>query len=240
MTDRPIIFSAPMVRALLEGRKTQTRRLLNPQPELTREESDEGPALYHVHNAHGGSIGVPEDQVAATAIDYAPWQVGDRLWVRESWRTLHKWDCLAPRALADDRRKVTFEADPENRNPLWAFGKLRPAIFMPRWASRLTLVVTEVRVEQLLDISEEDAAAEGFASGPLGDPMPDTDIGDGWTVSSPGGWASAAGHFQMLWCELHPDWDGFSSPWVAAITFEVHRCNIDAPADPLDIAGAAA
>lgn len=89
------------------------------------------------------------------------------------------------------------------------------------------LLVTDVRVQPLLNISEDDARAEGFTDGPIGDPIAETDIGDGWTVSSPGGYASAAGHFQVYWAQLYPDWDGFSSPWVAAYTFRPILGNID-------------
>jgi len=103
--------------------------------------------------------------------------IGDRLWVREAWRTADVLDDLPPRDLRKtedatiDRTPIRYEADgathdfDETCDP--AFGRLRPGMFMPRWASRLTLTVTDVRVQQLLDITEEDARAEGFEDGRL-------------------------------------------------------------------------
>lgn len=170
MTDRSLIFSEPMVRALLEGRKTQTRRL-----------------------------GVKHWTVLA----------GDRIWVRENWRTLQKSDCLAPRHLGADISKITFEADPENRNRLWAFGKLRPSIHMPRWASRLTLIVEGVKIERLQDISEEDAYAEGVAGLPH-------EIGQ-----------KPRAIFAELWCGLHGPGSWDANQFVAAISFRVIKANID-------------
>ena len=78
MTDKPIIFSGPMIRALLDGQKTQTRRVLKPQPE------ERANGLWHVFNRYGGSAGVHVDQVGEVAADYAQWRSGDRLWVREN------------------------------------------------------------------------------------------------------------------------------------------------------------
>lgn len=192
MTDRPILFSGPMVRALMEGRKTQTRRVFVPPPPFD----------------FFDDISV---ELAAGVITpkYAP---GDRLWVREAWRTLHTSDCLAPRHLAEDPSKVTFEADSHRRNPLWAFGKLRPSMFMPRWASRLTLIVTDVRLQRLQDISDGDAVAEGCPG-----------HNSGWLDD-----CSPREEFQDLWNGLNAKrapW--VSDPWVVAITFVPHLCNID-------------
>lgn len=216
MRDLPIMFSAPMVRAILREieqpgtGKTQTRRFLTA-------DCDEPPAFVH------------DGVIAALDENGRPYRwpntkaVGDRLYLREHWRAWSQYDRMSPReipACVD----VQYVAD----DPLSPWdSRFRQAMHMPRWASRLTLIVTDVRVQQLLDISEEDARAEGFADGPLGDPMPETAIGGGWTISSPGGWASAAGHFQVYWSQLHPDWDGFSSPWVAAYTFRPILGNID-------------
>ncbi len=216
MADLPILFSASMVRAILREieqpgtGKTQTRRLLT-------SDCDAPPAL------------VRDGVIRAYDENERPYRwpntkaVGDRLYVREHWRAWSQYDRMSPREIPAGA-DVQYVAD----DPLSPWDtRFRQAMHMPRWASRLTLIVTDVRVQQLLDISEEDAQAEGFADGPLGDPMPETDIGGGWTISSPGGYASAAGHFQVYWTLLHPDWDGFSSPWVAAYTFRPILGNID-------------
>lgn len=236
---KPILFSAPMVRALLDGRKTQTRRVLKPQP-------DEPPGFrppigfsYMTPPRHYEMRGWTADQGPLMRHRPLPYWQGDLLWVRETWRLTHvgggRGGNVLPfnsyelqwRATDLDVERFTFEGEDDPFIRFAADG-WRPSIFMPRWASRLTLEVTNVKVERLLDISEEDAKAEGFAAGPIGDPMPETPIGGGWTISSPGGWASAAGHFQILWQEINREWDGFSSPWVVAVTFKVHRVNVDA------------
>jgi hypothetical protein len=177
VTDYPIIFSAPMVRALLDGRKTQTRRL-----------------AWRLTTHRGRYCEAP-----------TIWQKvkpGDRLYVRERF----SYD-----RLDIDRNGMAppwYWADGNPERGDWT--KPKPSIHMPRWASRLTLGVTEKRQDPLLDISEKDAQAESF--------QPE-DIGDSF--------ASAAGVFQIYWSEIHPDWDGVSSPEVVALTFTVHQLNID-------------
>ena len=138
MSDHPIIFSGPMVRSLLDGRKTQTRRVLKPQPQ------GEQPKNWTRANDK--------------AVRYAP---GDRLYVREAINKVSTPGDVVYRA--------DFEAGGNDGAGLgW-----RPSIHMPRWASRLTLTVTDVRVQRLQDISEEDARAEGCdvheEARPLGD-----------------------------------------------------------------------
>ncbi len=221
MTTRPIIFSAPMVRALLAGRKMQTRRLLRvPPAQAARLDIEQGypdPGI-----GAGGYLKAPSRDGETVERVYPFCEAGDRLWVKESHR-LVECDCTETCRVTG---RVWYEADASGYHEC-NLNRLRPSIFMPRWASRLTLDVTAVRVERLLDISEADAEAESFRAGPIGEPLPETPIGDGWTISSPGAWASAAGHFQSTWAELHPEWDGYSSPWVAAITFRVLLGNVD-------------
>ena len=227
MTDRPIIFSAPMINALLDGRKTQTRRILKDAPAPTANMFCDrvGPTGFQ----WTGEFGLPRLPFTP------PYAICDRLWVKETWAVGACADSLKPRELHPgtwlrDNGGLWYRADnAEPATPISPRGRTRTGRFMPRWASRVTLIVENVRVQRLLDISEDDAIAEGFADGPIGDPMPERDIGDGWTVSSPGGWASAAGHFQILWAKLHPDWDGYSSPWVVALTFRLIKANIDSP-----------
>lgn len=206
MRVKPIIFSGPMVRAILEGKKTQTRRVLNPQIVCT-------PGITPTFSWGKFSGLFPDDWFGyGNEIDGGlPYQPGDILWVREAWRALQSNDCLAPRHLADDRSKVTYEADSENRNPLWAFGKFRQGMHMPRWASRLTLEVTEVRVQRLQDISRGDAMDEGC-------PFPNMAAGP-----NPCDW------FADLWNSINEK-RGFgwgANPWVCAVTFQPHQINVD-------------
>jgi len=235
MADLPIIFSAPMVRAILREieqpgtGKTQTRRVINPQPFADGYydgEVDCTPVPAQASNL-AAFFRFGARAVGGDAVRTETWEpryaIGDRLYVREHWRAWSQYDHKSPRDIPAGV-DVQYVAD----DPLSPWdSRFRQAMHMPRWASRLMLIVTDVRVQQLLDISEEDARAEGFADGPLGDPIPETDIGGGWTLSSPGGYASAAGHFQVYWSKLHPDWDGFSSLWVAAYTFRPILGNID-------------
>ncbi len=135
MKERPIIFSTPMVRAILDGRKTMTRRVMKPQPEDYP--YHHGLAVYRV--AKKCPYGVP----------------GDLLWVRETWATTEQAG-VHP----SDAEMVYRATDPDwETMEGWQW---RPSIFMPRWASRLTLRITSVRAERVQDITEEDARAEGF------------------------------------------------------------------------------
>ena len=155
------------------------------------------------------------------------WCVGDRLWVREAWRTLQKWDDLKPRHVMDDFDKIDFEAGGFKRNPLWAWGKKRSPLYLPRWASRLTLIVEKVRVQRVQDISEEDAKAEGAPY----------DDGTDFPVEKapPGakhiedGWDCARDWYADLWDKLHGEGAFEANPWVAAISFRPILANIDAP-----------
>jgi hypothetical protein len=192
MTDRPIIFSAPMVRALLDGRKTQTRRVLKPQPFQT----PDGWGCVD----HNGS---PQKWLPCLPglHRYAP---GDRLWVREVWHP--------PFAADDDSGGLAvYRATTQGPEP----HRWRSPIHMPRWASRLTLHVTEVRVQRLQEISAEDVQAEGACELAF---VPPTDADT----------AEARAIFRALWNSLHgPDaWD--ANPWVCAVSFTVERANIDA------------
>jgi hypothetical protein len=242
MRERPILFSAPMVRAILAGQKTQTRRMVKPQPQHPSFGSrkmlaldDEGIDLY----LHGGPL--------------LPWAIrcpygrdGDRLWARETWRVgawrgpMHdrssdhwvaldyqadgharrEWlscgadDRLERQSLADAHRAGRIEVDGRFE---WEPGqspcRWRPSIHMPRWASRLTLEVTDVRVERLQSISEDDARAEGV----------DYDPGEGGVFWVPGlGCASdsAAESFRLLWTSINGAESWNANPWVWVITFK--------------------
>ena len=200
MPDKPIIFSAPMVRALLDGRKTQTRRVLKPQPAWGAPEnyqpmSDEDP-YWAVFDA---------DHVETRLrVNYAP---GDRLWVREAIHWTGNLRFVADDAVVDlDRMPNGFTTSLQRIT----------SIFMPRWASRLTLTVTEVRVQRLQEISTDDAIAEGIS-------LPWV-AGGTLAVMAQG---IAKDGYRALWNSLHgPDaWE--ANPWVVAISFTVQRGNID-------------
>jgi len=155
MKERPILFSGPMVRAILAGHKTQTRRLVKVGD--TIEERDDGTRWpYFTTWAHG------DDGSPWAACPYG--EPGDRLWVRETWAARTDVDALKDPDKA--RHYAMYRADdagsPTDPNNWHDYGgKWRPSIHMPRWVSRLTLAVTAVRVERLQEISEDDAQAEG-------------------------------------------------------------------------------
>lgn len=149
--ERPILFSGEMVRAILDGRKTQTRRIVKPQPPSHVREIRVGMFEPVVIRKGMEEPGTP---VFGFADEERGWKCkygkpGDRLWVRETWFC------------------ITGEPGPISCNYKADFGEHRfagfwkPSIHMPRWASRITLEITGVRVERLNDISEEDAIAEG-------------------------------------------------------------------------------
>lgn len=152
MSERPILFSGPMVRAILEGRKSQTRRIAK----LT--------ASGNVKEPRGHRRWHPGDPEVVAACPYG--RAGDRLWVREAWAQRLDRDHLNGTQLyAAGVREAWYWADGPGRccrtGCAGAAGRVRTARFMPRWASRITLEVTGVRVERLQDISEADALAEG-------------------------------------------------------------------------------
>lgn len=228
MTDRPILFSGPMIQALLDGRKTQTRRALKPQPRPGlygdgSEISDD----YFVWEPKGQVIPLT-DTCTYRWRPLLPYVPGDHLWVRETWApvvcTGNSWHVAD--GLGTDPRKHTlkFKADNDARS---VFGKWKPSIHMPRWASRLTLTVTDVRVERVRDISEEDAISEGvFAHDAVGaDPYSPS-----WRHQR-GGWKfdTPRTAFRDLWDAFNAKrgygWD--ANPWVCVIDFTVHRCNVD-------------
>lgn len=224
MADLPILFSGPMVRALLAGRKTQTRRIIdfpgvNKVVEFVRVAFDKttGAPIYEMKGAAGQFVTRPAGK---HCIDYhySPrFAVGDRLWVREAWRTESRtYDDLAPSEMGGEET-VLYEAD-----AAWSLnktvGRLRASMHMPRWASRLTLVVADVRVEHVQDISESDAVAEG-CKGILG---PNPDFPDEWGPTP-------VEEYRDLWNSLNAErgygWN--ANPWVTVTTFDVLRGNID-------------
>lgn len=217
MTEKPILFSGPMVRAILEGKKTQTRRVVS---NLLPFHADGGPGWqpnlrkgqFHYATEDHFKKGFPKDFCL-----YG--QPGDRLWVRESVYLWGKW--VKKGLTKKDKQKWSFvsmgqKAMYEDNPPAIVLGSKtreregwfkRPSIFMPRWASRILLEVTEVRVQRLQEISEEDAKAEGAGKGLL-------------SPESPNGWREC---FFELWDSINGKRQGCAwsdNPWVWAVSFK--------------------
>lgn len=160
--ERPILFGGEMVRAILDGRKTQTRRILKPQPP--------GDARMDSIRADGAEVGFTTKECVSPLVRCPHGQPGDRLWVRESaYIAPPKFGDDADCNMKDDQgrpRVVGWAAnmDSDGVRAATDYGvKCTPSIFMPRWASRLTLEITGVRVERLQMISGADILAEGIA-----------------------------------------------------------------------------
>lgn len=212
MTDRPIIFSRPMVRALIEGRKTQTRRLAwrawKEVDDLSSERQEHFDALGHVF--HFRSDGSVRAHAAPS-----PWQrvkPGDRLWVRESFNH------------AAGEGIAYMATNPHMNGAPW-----RPSIHMPRWASRLTLVPTEVRFQKLQEISEQDAIAEGAERRDEAGREPwHMAWSDQPAIAERYGLSTARWAFGNFFIRLHGERVWEENPQIVALTFAVHRCNIDA------------
>jgi hypothetical protein len=193
MKERPILFSAPMVRALLDGSKTQTRRAFPVPESVTAFKHFEGLRWDRIQgDQRGDTINCPYGQP------------GDRLWVREAWRTVSEADELPPRDLTAAHR-IWFEADAPHQP---GAGKLRPSMFMPRPASRITLEVTGVRVERLQDISETDAWGEG-----VGFEAVEAFIRT--SVDRPAGFA-----YRELWESINGEGIWKTNPWVWVVEFK--------------------
>lgn len=239
MKERPILFSAPMVRAILEGRKTMTRRVVkggrflyssSPDGEIACEN---GVACFYIDDDHYRYIKCPCGQP------------GDRLWVREAWR-VGAWDesdgCIAIDYMADGfYRKYVDVPDPVYFDKLWiqsandaekALGKrdryewghgespcrIRPSIFMPRWASRITLEIMSVRVERLQDISEDDAEEEGVEIAGF-----DQLFGCPYHKNYLGGepfYCGLTESFKSLWESINGPGSWEANPWVWVIEFK--------------------
>ena len=224
MKERPILFSAPMVGPVLDGTKTQTRRVVKPQPQTV---TDQGIKAWDGDAAE--LLGLLEK--SGKVCPYG--QPGDRLWVREAFRFTDVFDGDSPARVGErcvdagyrsPWAPLQFEADGQRTN--WQHtgtppdegppkpGKLRPGMFMPRWASRITLEVTAVRVERLQSISETDAIAEGIEPAAEGywrlygrDTNGDMD-------------RSARTSYRSLWESINGPGSWDANPWVWVIEFK--------------------
>lgn len=205
--ERPILMSAPMVRAILEGRKTQTRRIVKPQPEWKERHNltSEG---FAWERGKESLLGWPDqDEFSKALVKFCEHgQPGDRLWVRETFA--YVGSC--------DPGYLVFKADYPKCAEKYGFDRIpptieecgerwKPSIHMPRWASRITLEITGVRVERLQDISEKDAWAEGC---------------DGLDDGGPTGGLSGYGEFADLWQSINGEDSWSKNPWVWVIQFK--------------------
>ncbi|MCH9563903.1 morphogenetic protein [Klebsiella pneumoniae] len=201
MKERGMIFNGEMVRAILDGRKTQTRR----------------PVKFPVHDKNLGcelsGNELAGELSAGNYLNSAFGKPGDRIWVRETWQAIH--DYCDENGHVDERRYA--RSIPRHRGNYWhpvyeeAWGNesredrefpWRPSIHMPRWASRILLEITDVRVERLKSISDGDAIREGCSTA-------DMKSGD-----------CVADVFARLWASIYGDESWNSNPWVWVIEFK--------------------
>lgn len=212
--EGPILYTAPMVRAILAGRKTQTRRIMKPRlhADTARVMFSGGEWRTYTEDAYpfGDPIRCPYGKP------------GDRLWVRETWKTGKYLDQDSPRSiakqceeagystrggaacpilyLADEHHRKWSEHDIEDFGP---WGKTRVSIHMPRWASRITLEITDLRVERLNAITEDDAIAEGCQCAGVPASL------------------SNVGAFAKLWESINGSGSWESNPWVWVVGFKM-------------------
>ena len=228
MAERPILFSSPMVRTILDGRKSQTRRVVKPQPSDEFSPSSRLVVGYYPTKVDRHGEEYPGNIVYGVADDsegyVCPYGVpGDRLWVRETWAEGGRSMQLpCGEFVWSSHRKARYAATDDSIRDVdpscsW---RIRPSIHMPRWASRLTLEIVSVRVERLNQISEGDAKAEGIER---------LKSGRGWYDPTTSKGAVHLGHylstareaFEILWDSInakkHP-WD--SNPWVWVVEFK--------------------
>lgn len=202
MKERPILFSGPMVRAILEGWKTQTRRgaVKTSRPDVV------APVDF---DAVECSLEIENKQTGIRRWKPCPYgKPGDRLWVRETWQ--HSNHPLGP---YDETCQVFYRADylddphgPDGERSPEGYRSWRPSIHMPRAACRIVLEITAVRVERLQDISAADAAAEGAPGGHGAIP--------GYPYN-----ATPQEHFQHVWEEINGRGSWAVNPWVWVIEF---------------------
>ncbi|MFK1057241.1 hypothetical protein ACIU0Q_10560 [Pseudomonas aeruginosa] len=202
MKERPILFTGPMVRAILEGRKTVTRRAVK----------DTG--FYAIDaTIHGNEVALREREALSTRCPFG--QPDDRLWVREAWAADAQVDAIAPRDLSQGE-PIWYPADFSVRQTgcsMISKGRGRPSIHMPRWASRILLEITAVRIERLQDISEEQALAEGVRGEPCDHARQ--------ACADIGCWGDTAkGAFGFLWESLNGEGSWAANPWVWVVEFK--------------------
>lgn len=228
---KPILFSGPMVRAILDGTKSQTRRVMKVQP------PDES---YQLGTCMSSTVPRDVDRVRwlkmvglsiEDASEYftGPYPVGTELWVRETWRTFNILDREKPSEMPL-KTPIQFRADnvflhSDATPDFHLSGRWRPSIFMPRWASRITLRVTDVRAKRVQDISEEDALAEGvreITKDGMVKKYAVYDFGDYSSTPWQDMPRDTKTAFRVLWDSINAKrgYSWKSNPWVWCYTFE--------------------
>jgi len=240
MKERPIIFNGEMVRAILDGRKTQTRRVFKKHqvpkynPDYDKRWSYmKYSSVAQIDPRYGFCVfGETEKDCAKELLPYCPYgKPGDRLWVRETWRTREKLDKYSPKQimerckdafdlrdgdhpcpvhyLADDYKTTWGDND---KDDFGDWGKTRASIHMPRWASRIDSLITDRRAERVQDISEYDSKSEGVISNEEKFGFKDQSIVSKYK------W-----QFMYLWDSINKKrglgWD--ENPWAWVIEFEL-------------------
>ena len=225
MNEYPLIVTTELIPKVLDGTKTQTRRVIKPQPDLGLPEYDRYSHIevgkYHPTKVDKNGEQYPGDEVFGAYTEDGEWgwvcpygQVGDRLWVRETWNCFYlDYDGYngaydlgeiikpIPKTKPDYKHCVLYRATHDDMNEVW-----RPSIHIPRWASRITLDITNLRVERLQEIMPHDCILEGIAE----------EYGDGLALRD---------KFETLWDTLnakrgHPF---ESNPWVWVIEWPPYR-----------------
>ena len=246
MDGKPILFSAPMVRALLDGSKTQTRRILKVPSGADFFSFDEAVDMEGIHHGPAAWF-VDQDDLGLTPLFCPYGQPGDRLYVRENgWERPERTAKMMIEG-ADTWEPYYYDADGIDHHEVadfkeWGF-KRRPSIHMPRWASRITIEITDVRVEMLQDISGADARAEGCKASPFPGPWWQgyRDMGDGSLShqqsigETPPDWMiepkrmrdhshldlSAIDAYRALWMRINGPGSWALNPWVWAVAFKM-------------------
>ncbi|RAR75065.1 hypothetical protein C7420_101681 [Pantoea ananatis] len=195
MKERPILLNAEMVSAVLDGRKTQARRMLTPRQLKMIDAAASIGECYPLESGH------QHENSQSYYREWCPFgAVGDRLWVRETWARYN---------IDQDSHDIAYRATTPNDWP--KEGRWRPSIHMPRWASRITLEITGVRVERLQDISRADAIAEG---GPQSHPSIDAVSQDYGFPDFSRSW------FGQTWWSIYGEESWHANPWVWVIEFK--------------------
>lgn len=226
--ERPILFSGPMVRAILEGRKTQTRRVIKPKHEFFVDDGQDGTnRVYHPCYVTG------EPEPEEILCPYG--SIGERLWVRETFRqTIDNKSLYVVQYQADQAIRCALydnsgEGDPvgtgAHKDPLQGVGKpgppYKPSIHMPRWASRIMLEITGVRVERLNDISEADALAEGIERRNVSwNPEAQEYKYYGWLEKLDQWSCSPVYSYESLWESINGVGSWAVNPWVWVVEFK--------------------
>lgn len=244
--EKPIIFRGDMVRAILEGRKTVTRRVIKPQPmRMLGSKAPGGSMFWTPKKKVLKSLSIVKDTGEIIHDDafvqavmkvphviwsaaYGPegaldgmgsWRAGMHAWVRETWALLPLFDDMRPSRLPAPKGLDLFWKADGHQTRYWKTepGKWRPSIFMPRWASRITLEILDVRAAQLHAITEKDARAEGV-EGRVPDPR--------WTRNGQAleDCLDYRNPFIELWNSINgkkPGLDWKSNPWVWRVAFKV-------------------